>query len=237
MLANLPPGSAFIGSLSGDIPKAASFRLELVEFVAGALPVWRDRDDRPQQTSETALTSQICAHLNSAARKTKGWDILQFRVEETDEAVPGRKIDLIASPSGTSITIGGRKHIDFDTLMPIECKRLPTPSGAGRDQWEYVIHRTGSTGGIQRFKSGLHGSTHSTGAMIGYIQERDCSFWDECVRSWVGQLIGVVPGWKATDLPQVVSVNAGLRTATLSSTHERPNGLAPIQLHHLWIEL
>src|SRR5687768_15392941 len=100
MLADLPPISAPIGALGGDIPKPSSFRLELLEFVASALPVWRDRSDRSHQTSETALTSQVCAHLNGAARKAKGWDILQFRVEEADEVQAGRKIDLIVSPSG-----------------------------------------------------------------------------------------------------------------------------------------
>jgi hypothetical protein len=237
MLADLPRSMRPIGTLSGDIPKPASFRLELVEFVASALPVWRDRSDRPHQTSETALTSQICAHLNGTARHAKGWDILQFRVEEPDEAQAGRKIDLIVSPSGTIIVIEGRKHSDFDMLMPIECKRLPTPGGAGRDEWEYVIHRNATTGGMQRFKCGLHGAMHEVAAIIGYIQERDCAYWGESIGSWISQLIGVVPGWSKEDMPSLLSKDTGLRTAVLHSRHERPNGLPPISLHHLWVEL
>jgi hypothetical protein len=195
VLANLPTSSLPIGVLSGDIPKPASFRLELVEFIAAALPIWRDRLDRPGETSETALTSQVCAHLNSTARHAKGWDILQFRVEEGDEHQAGRKIDLVASPSGTSITIEGRKHVDFDSLMPIECKRLPTPTGPGRDEREYVISAQATTGGIQRFKSGHHGSAHGIAAMIAYVQEGKASVWDERIAGWIGALAGKEPGW------------------------------------------
>src|SRR4051794_40530328 len=136
MLANLSSVSRPVGVLAGDIPKPASFRHELVEFITSALPVWRDREDRPEKASETILTSQVCAHLNSTARHANGWDILQFRVEEVDEENAGRKIDMVVAPSGTSITIEGRKHVDFDSLMPIECKRLPVPKGGGRDERE-----------------------------------------------------------------------------------------------------
>ena len=58
---------------------------ELLDFITAELPRWRDRADRQHETGETILTSQLCAHLNSAARHSAGWDMLQFRVEETDE--------------------------------------------------------------------------------------------------------------------------------------------------------
>jgi hypothetical protein len=199
MLANLPSTTKPVGVLAGDIPKAASFRYELVEFIANALPVWRDREDRPHETSETALTSQVCAHLNSVARHAKGWDILQFRVEEGDEQRAGRKIDMVAAPSGTSITIEGRKHVDFDSLMPIECKRLPVPKGSERDAREYVFSSKGTTGGIQRFKAGYHGSHHSLGAMIAYVQEDRCEAWQARINNWIAELINVQPGWTVND--------------------------------------
>lgn len=55
--------------------------------------------------------------------------------------------------------------------MVIECKRLPTPGGKDRER-EYVsgFHANGSpTGGIQRFKLGLHGGQVHDAAMIGYV--------------------------------------------------------------------
>src|SRR6266478_4429108 len=116
MVANHPNSSTQVGTLSSNVQKPATFRHELVDFIANELPVWRGRSDRKNVTSETILTSQLCAHLNSVARHSDGWDILQFRVEETDEQHKGRKIDLVASPSGAIISIEGRRHVDFDSL-------------------------------------------------------------------------------------------------------------------------
>src|ERR1700722_18434139 len=105
MLANDPDTLAQFGNLSSDIHKPATFKYELIKFLSTELPHWRDRPDRIKETSETNLTSQLCAHLNSSARKSIGWDILQFRVEATDEQHKGRKIDLVPSPCGASICI------------------------------------------------------------------------------------------------------------------------------------
>src|SRR4029077_9723773 len=139
MLANAATSRPCVGTLSKAIQKPATFRHELMDLIVQELPVWRDRADRRKETAEAPLTSQVCAHLNSACRRLDGWDILQFRVEEADEQGRGRRIDLVASPAACSILIEGRGYVDFDTLMPIECKRLPTPKENGRDEREYVV--------------------------------------------------------------------------------------------------
>jgi hypothetical protein len=237
MLADVEIISPHVGSLHREIQKPATFRDELIAFIADELPKWRGRPDRPPETSETALTSQVCAHLNSAARHSPGWDILQFRVEEPDERQGGRKIDLVAAPSGTTVTIEGRAHVDFDSLMPIECKRLPTPTGPGRDEREYVITRNGTTGGIQRFKEGRHGAGHGIGAMIAYVQDGTSEVWEPRVASWISALAGIEPGWTTKDLLHMQSRDGSRRLSLLSSSHERCNGLQPINLRHLWIEM
>jgi hypothetical protein len=78
-------------------------------------------------------------------------------------------VDLIAAPSDATVWIEGRSYVDFDTLLPIERKRLPTPKDKDRDEREYVIEGQGTTGGMQRFKAGLHGAKHTMAAMIGSI--------------------------------------------------------------------
>jgi len=45
---------------------------------------------------------------------------------------------LVAASCGAAVWIEGRCHIDFDPLLPIECKRLPTPRGKDSDEREYV---------------------------------------------------------------------------------------------------
>ncbi len=226
-----------IGFLSRDLHKPRTFVRELLGFIANQLPQWRDRDDRPIVTSETALTSQLCAHLNSAARHSSGWDLLQFRVEETDEVKRGRKIDLVPSPAGTAIWIAGRRHTDFDIIIPIECKRLPIPSGSNRDLREYVFSQHSSTGGIQRFKTGDHGAAHSNGAMIAYIQEKDAAHWYAKVTAWIRELAETATGWSISDLPQIDHDDRQLGMMALHSTHERQGGLPGIALNHLWLEM
>jgi hypothetical protein len=238
MLANGLDNLAQFGTLGTNVQRPEAFRHELLDFISSQLPCWRDRPERPNVTAETLLTSQLCAHLNSAARHSDGWDILQFRVEEADEQNSGRKIDLVASPSDTTIIIEGRRHTDFDSLMPIECKRLPTPQGKDRDEREYVTSRYSTTGGIQRFKAGNHGAIHKLGAMIGYVQEETTAFWDQRVSQWINDLISTgQAGWTREDLLRFERRDATLRLAILHSSHKRQKGLAEIELCHLWVEM
>ncbi|SRR5579871_2326391 len=236
MLANFPDPSLQIGVLAKDLHVPHTFLSELLAFIGDELPRWRDRPDRKKETSETVLSSQLCAHLNSVTRHAPGWDVLQFRPEEPDEKHRGRRIDLVAAPSGVNIWVDGRKYGDFDPLLPIECKRLPTPVSGDRDEREYVFSKFSSTGGIQRFKAGLHGSNHTFGAMIGYIQQDDD--WQRRVAEWIDGLISLgEAGWASTDHLKSQAIDEGRRLVLLQSAHKRQNSLPDISLHHLWIHM
>ncbi len=227
-----------VGSLSTDVQAPATFRHELLDFIARELPKWRDRPDRPVESSETVLSSQLCAHLNGVARHSDGWDVLQFRPEERDEENAGRKIDIVPAPCGTTICIEGRRHTDFDAILPIECKRLPIPKGSRRDEREYVFSEHSSAGGIQRFKSGAHGSTHRLASMIAYVQREATEYWDARIASWITELSDAeIPGWSRRDLLQFDRKDGVLRMAWLHSIHDRENGFSSIELRHLWIEM
>lgn len=238
MLANSADTPAQSGALNRDVHLPATSRHELLDFVADELPRWRDRSDRENKTSETSLTSQLCAHLNSAARHSGGWDFLQFRIEEPDEQHAGRKIDLVPAPCDTTVWIEGRRHTDFDTLLPIECKRLPTPKENDRDEREYVISRHSSTGGIQRFKAGHHGATHTLGAMIAYVQEETAAVWQKRVSGWISELAesGHV-GWTAKDSIHLERNTEAIGLAIFRSSHTRDKGLPEIELRHLWVQM
>ncbi len=238
MLASVPHASARSGSLDEDVHLPATSRYELLDFIADELPRWRDRSDRKRETSETSLTSQLCAHLNSAARRSIGWDFLQFRIEEPDEQTKGRKIDLVPAPCDTTVWIEGRRHADFDPLFPVECKRLPTPKDKDRDEREYVISRNASTGGIQRFKAGHHGASHKFGAMIAYVQQETRAFWAARIAEWIGKLVeSGEPGWTAKDLLHLERDDETLHLAVLRSVHTRESGLPEIALRHVWVSM
>jgi len=238
MLANSPEPSAQSGNLNKDVHLPATSRHELLDFIAGELPRWRDDPDRPTNQSETALTEYLCDYLTSAARMSEGWDILQFRTEVGDEQNRGRKIDLVPKPCGTTIWIDGRRHTQYDSLLPIECKRLPTPKDKGRDDREYVFNQYASTGGIQRFKAGHHGAAHTLGAMIAYVQEETMTFWGERVSEWIREIIASgKAGWSTKDLLYLDNVNELAGMTILRSAHTRNGGLPEICLRHFWIRM
>ncbi|MDN8037871.1 hypothetical protein [Burkholderia vietnamiensis] len=238
MLADFSDRQVQVGSFGRDVHLPSASLDELIEFIADELPRWRDHPDRSKQTSETVLTSQLCSHLNTAARHSTGWDILQFRVEEPDELRKGRKVDLIASPCGPTIWIDGRRCTQFDTLLPIECKRLPTPKSKDRDEREYVINGLATTGGIQRFKEGLHGGTHSRAAMIGYVQAETPQFWQGRLNGWIADLdVAKCPGWSLHDLIGSEFSFGASGLVMYHSEHVRTGGLPKISIRHLWIAM
>jgi hypothetical protein len=238
MLANYSDTPVPSGTLGKHVHLPESSRYALLDFIADELPRWRDRPDRRSESSETALTSQLCAHLNSAARHSIGWDILQFRVEEPDEERRGRRIDLVSTPCAVTIWIDGRRHADFDTLLPMECKRLPTPAGPDRDEREYVFTRKASTGGIQRFKAGHHGAAHRLAAMIAYVQEGTLATWRDRVTGWITELAdSLLPGWSAGDLIHLERDTEALGLTVYRSSHSRGAGLPDIELRHIWLRM
>ena len=238
MLADEGEATAHSGALSTDIHLPAEWISSLVTFIAGALPAWRDDPVRPVETGETKLSSQLCARLNSVCRHTPGWDFLQFRREEPDETDGRRSIDLIAGPAGNVIWITGREYNEYQSLIPIECKRLPTPVSPGRDEREYLISRSSSTGGVQRFKAGHHGAAHERAAMIGYVQEQNVPHWQKTVGQWIDDLVAApVAGWSNADKLALSLHDTVKRIATLASTHDRAFGMTPIKIDHLWIEM
>ncbi|KLE35972.1 hypothetical protein [Aurantiacibacter luteus] len=238
MLADDGESVARAGSLGTGIHFPGEWLGALVTFIGGVLPDWRDDPFREAATGETKLTAQLCARLNSASRHAPGWDFLQFRREEPDEADGRRAIDLAVAPSGEVIWIRGREYTEYRTLLPIECKRLPTPSASDRDEREYLISRFSSTGGVQRFKAGHHGASHEQAAMIGYVQTHDIGHWQAEIASWIDGIVkDATENWSAADKLAMIVHDGKRRMAALRSRHNRRADLNPIQIDHLWIEM
>jgi len=226
------------GQLSNVVQKPGTFINQVINFIYEQLPCWRDRKDRPNATAETELTSQLCAHLNSVSRMSNGWDILQFRTEERDAKNASRKIDLVAAPSATVINVDGRSYSDFDYLLPIECKRLPTPSSSNRDEREYIYSCKSSTGGIDRFKRGFHGAGYQQGMMIGFAQSHNCFHWFSTINDWFKNLVSDSPfHWQLTDMLALFTYNSNSRTSISTSTHIRDDDMTKIKITHAWVQM
>lgn len=180
---DLPPAA---GALARGVLLPGTFLSRVIDFVAEQIPGWLRHPRRPPAVSERVLSDQLCSHLNSAARDS--FDFIQFSTEVPDPVKRARSLDIAAKPAGVDavITIEGKTYTQFDVLLPIECKRLPTPTEGDRDEREYVTTSGGrTTGGIQRFKSGAHGSAHGLAAMIGFIQQGDAHQWLSRINRWL----------------------------------------------------
>lgn len=226
------------GSLDSGVHLAGEWLSSLVGFIGDVLAGWRDDPARPDQTGETWLTAQLCSRLTSASRRAPGWDFLQFRREEPDETDGRRSIDLAVAPSGSVIWIEGREYTEYQTLLPIECKRLPTPNGTNRDEREYLYSRFSTTGGVQRFKASHHAASHARAAMIGYVQARDIAAWAVQIDEWIDGLErDAVEGWSTADKLNIMKHDTVARIASLQSNHARSAGQSGIRIDHLWIEM
>ena len=238
MLAEQVIGLSQSGRLNDDVHLPDEWITSLVDFIRAGLIDWRDDPLRPAQTSETQLTAQLCSRLNSLSRLSAGWDFLQFKREEPDDTDGRRSIDLAVAPNGSTIWLEGREYTEYRMLMPIECKRLPTPRGTKRDEREYLSSKFSSTGGVHRFKAGHHGAAHCRAAIIAYVQEQDISSWHTQIDSWIEELTGdAVTGWSTADKLGMILHDTSTRTAHLTSRNERAGALGPILLDHLWVEM
>ncbi|MET4702202.1 hypothetical protein ABIE65_005257 [Constrictibacter sp. MBR-5] len=237
MLADEVGEVATAGTLEATLHLPGELMSRIISFIASTLPGWRDDPKRPVETSETKLTAQLCARLNSASRHS-AWDFLQFKQEEPDAVAGGRTVDLAVAPRGHIISIRGRRYSEYETMLPIECKRLPTPSAKDRDPREYLYSQFHTAGGVDRFKRGHHGANHTQAAMIGYIQVHDVAHWRAELDAWVDGLEkDGTTGWAAADKLGLVSHDLVGRAARMRSTNSRVSPLDPIVIEHLWIEM
>ncbi len=211
-----------------------------LEFIRQQLPAWRDDPRRPKKVAEKGLNSSLCLFLGNSAKTHLPMVLFQHETLQT----AGRTVDIGAHPAEEGTTIGTRCFSIYAPFLVVECKRLPTPGGKVRER-EYVsgFHSNGSpTGGIQRFKLGLHGGQVEVAAMIGYVEKHDFNHWHNEINQWIVQLVGasVPDGTTWTRSDQLSKLDQSLvTTASCDSEHSRiGNVISPvIQLRHIWVRM
>jgi hypothetical protein len=151
------------------------------------------------------------------------------------------------------LRVGAHYYNCEDQLYIIEAKRLPTPSRAGQGDRsrEYVVSdwdrrnsaKKNRTGGIERFKEGLHGGAFDRSAIVAFIQHETPDLWLVKVNSWINDLIAnPVPchkaAWNKNDLlVRVKSPSAAVSLSEFRSKHLRSAGASHIKLRHYWLML
>ena len=219
---------------SGLLPDTLA--LKTIDFVYTQLPAWRDDPDRIDKPSENKLNLRLCKFLDSHARKY--FPMVFFQHEEYQS---GRtSVDISASPS-EAVSFGAKTYTVYDPIVVFEGKRLPAPS-RGREK-EYVTGGIEKSGGIQRFKLGLHGANHDIVAMVGYLQEGSACDWHDKINKWITELsngtIADVCVWNTSEMLETLEEDASKGIANCKSTHSRSSSAQSnkILIRHLWITM
>lgn len=226
-----------IGQITSGIDQQGTLALKSINFVFQQLPTWRDDSDRPVERSEDKLNLQLGKFLDSRARN----DFPMVRFDHEEYQAGRRRVDLSASLVEKTV-IGVRLYTIYDPILVLECKRLPAPS-QDREK-EYVTGgKERKSGGIQRFKLGLHGADLDIMAMIGYVQERSLRHWHHKVNEWISELAsGTISDfcvWNAGELLEPIDEYISKGLARYKSVHSRTGHKSnnEMQIHHLWIAM
>lgn len=161
----------FTGRITSGI-KPHTLQLSIISFIKEQLPVWRDDPERPFEQSEHKLNSQLSKFLNIVVNNFS--PMFHFSHEEPQFST--RKIDLSVSPD-VEIIIEAQTYNKYEPVLVIECKRLPSESPEREREYVSGTEPNKKSGGIQRFKLGLHGAKHDLAVMIGYIQKYTSDYW------------------------------------------------------------
>lgn len=117
----------------------------------------------------------------------------------------------------------------------LEGKRLPAPT---RDREREYVTGVKKSGGIQRFKLGLHGALLNYAGIIGYIQRDSFDDWFTSINAWIAELAKAASEWSLEDCLTELSKDAASRVASCVSLHRRVEAdTDKVQLSHLWVDM
>lgn len=206
---------------------------------------------QPLQQGSRKLRNEkdLCAELGKRLNFAAHSELFLFYPEDPENQSATRTLDYGTYPRAHFV-VGTRIVGATDRLYGLEAKRLPTHTSSidqpARER-EYVVGnwhvRPSATknisGGIERFKEGLHGATLRRAGMIAFIQKNDSRYWSNEINRWISDLIHSSPlkshQAKWTDSDMIIESGSEKSGVFLfRSTHER-QFLPPIHITHFWL--
>lgn len=222
-----------LGKITSGI-NVSTLKLVIIDFVYSQLSEWRDCPKRPIENSEDRLNLELSGFLDSRARSK----LFPIRFDHEVHQPGHQSVDMSAKPYETMV-IGVKIWTMWDTILLIEGKRLPPPSKA-REK-EYVTGEKESSGGIQRFKLGLHGDGHDIAVIIGYLQKNSPTYWHKEINRWIVELSsGTITDnctWSLKETLDDLVEDQKIGVAKCFSMHNKMgiNIIDNITLYHLWV--
>jgi hypothetical protein len=203
------------------------------------LPLFVIKQKGKIDMNEDGLTQRLCMFLT----RNKGEFPFHFQKEfmENDENGSSKRVDVGVYAQNETIIVNDRQFEENESFFKIEAKRLGK-LGKVREK-EYVEGRFEKekykdTGGIERFKKGIHGKKAIHSAIIGYVQLYDSNHWFATINGWISDLSKEKPEfWSENELLKNESSSPELATFTSYHLREQKGVKDEIKLHHFWIDL
>ena len=226
------------GKIEG--PEIDAHIIAVVDFVERILITFSDKYADSHIKNEKGLTQKLVLILTSYALR----EYYSFWFDKEYMEIPRRgdspQVDIgTITTLEEGIVIGAKTYTD-ESFFSMEAKRLGN-LGKKRSK-EYLIGRYENEkyihcGGVERFKQGKHGRNLEYGAIIGYVQEHDFTYWYGRINSWIDALIQKnlysPVTWLLKDKLQKDYIRS--TTAKFISITSRKNDF--ITLFHLWARL
>ncbi len=228
------------GRLKG--PQINASILAVVAFVEKYLVEFSSQYSGSSITSEKVLTQKLSIILNFYIQKEGFPFWFEREYIEKPERGDSPQVDMgIISSLEGGILIGSKCYSNRETFFSMEAKRLCKLSKT-REK-EYLVGRMEKEkykecGGVERFKNEIHGRGLEYGAIIGYVQEYNFSYWHNTINSWIGALIAgtIDTSTKWTEKDKLSEEYKRPAIAKFMSENSRKTG-SIIFLFHLWVNL
>lgn len=217
-------------------PEANSAIMNVVTFVEKHLSQFAKKYAGSSIKNENGLNQGLCLLLNNYARIEYRSFFFEKEFMENVEKGNSPKVDF-----GVLVfSVNSEFYNIHESFFSMEAKRL-CQTGKAREK-EYLIGRVEAgtykhCGGVERFKTAIHGKNLQYGAVIGYVQAYNFHYWERKIDGWIDELIvGKIFScsyWSEKDKIQLLNQTAS--TAKYRSENSRKNG--SIILFHLWVNL
>lgn len=222
-----------VGRLDGKALPCVS-RDAVLDVIENGLAEFAGRHELRGIKNEKGITNRLCKILNCHK-------LLYFHHEGMQDENTGTSPSVDVEAVTTSETVfEARSYAKEETLIAIEAKRLPSPPPKSRER-EYLIGLDKNSGGLERFKLGIHGKKALAWVMLGYVQRNDFSSWLKRINGWIDELAQGRQSpqlvWESSEkLAEVTLTSATARYRSRNRRH-LDGKIAVIEIIHLWVRL
>jgi hypothetical protein len=240
MLADNAYLSVSAGKIKG--PEPDSSILAVVAFVEKHLISFSQKYTGSPIENEKGLTQKLVLLLNFHANSEGCLFWFDKEYMENPEQGTSPQVDIgTITKLEQGIVIESKSYSKEESFFSLEAKRLGGKLEKKRSK-EYLIGRFEhkkyiNSGGVERFKQGIHGKNLKYGAVIAYVQKHDFSHWHNRINSWIDDLIQKQlkssVNWTLKD--KLSMEYSKSLTAKFISVNSRQND--SVTLFHLWTKL